>query len=102
VLASVEDETQKIVMLLLHPTTNHHPKLVTPKPTRIIHYVMNLIHTILITIVLCLIKNKISSFDDVNISTLNEPQNIDFDHRNKTGSRREGNENSRAIRMEKK
>jgi len=34
--------------------------------------------TILITRVIYLIKNKISSFDEINIHTLNEPQNADL------------------------
>jgi hypothetical protein len=63
VLASAEEETRRNVMLL---------------PTRIIHYVMILNRTLLITRVLPLIKNNISSFDNVSVSTFNEPQNVDL------------------------
>jgi len=39
--------------------------------------VIILTETLLVTRVLYFIKNKISSFDEINVSTLNEPQNVD-------------------------
>jgi len=43
--------------------------------------------TILIGRVIYLIKNKISSFDAINVSTLNEAQKADLTTRKKTESR---------------
>ena len=74
-------------MLLHNQTTNHHLKLVTPTPTGIIPQVIILTETLLITRGLYLIKNQISSFDEINISTLNETQNVNSTQR-KTGRRR--------------
>ena len=51
-------------MLLFNQRTNKHLKLKTQTPTRIIHQVMILVQTFLIT------------FDEMNVSALNEPQNI--------------------------
>jgi len=44
-------------MLLFNQRTNQHLKLVTQTPTRIIHLVMILIHTILITKVFHLLRS---------------------------------------------
>ena len=44
--------------------------------------------TVLITRVIYLIKNKISSFDEIKVSTLNEPQNSDLT----TGEKQEAEE----------
>ena len=44
--------------------------------------------TVLITRVIYLIKNNISSFDEIKVSTLNEPQNSDLT----TGEKQEAEE----------
>jgi len=75
-------------MLLLHQATNHHLKLVTSTPTTTTHYVMIPLETIFISRVIYLFKNKISSFDEIKVSTLNEPQNSDFT----TGEKQEAEE----------
>jgi hypothetical protein len=64
---------------------------------------MILTEILLITTVLCLIKNKIPSFDEIKLSTFNEPQNVVLTkEKKKTGKRSAENKNSRAIGMEKK
>jgi hypothetical protein len=44
---------------------------------------MILILTLLVTTVLHLGKNKISSFDEINVSTINELKNVDLITKNK-------------------
>ena len=56
-------------MPLPHQKTNLHRKLVTQTPTEIMHWVIILIQ---------IYDNKSSSFDEINVSTLNEPQNRDL------------------------
>ena len=57
-------------MLLLHQTANEHQKLVTQMATRIFNSLRILNQKIP--------KIKSSSFDEANVSALNELQNIDL------------------------
>ena len=56
-------------MLLLNQTTNQHLNLVTQTPTPFIHCDASYSDTS---------DNKSSSFDEVNVSALKEPQNTDL------------------------
>jgi hypothetical protein len=94
VLASAENEQMQNVMLLLHQRTNHNQKIgdADADPN----------YSLSDDSYSDTSDNNSSSFDEINISALNEPQSIDLSTETEKRKPKSRKKQSRDIRMGKK